>query len=295
MKQDETLCLSVDHVRYPAETVEHANWFIFVGTRSDGSEVPCKGNMAWRPRPKERLKLTGIWTTYQGKREFSFKQAALDLPTDSRGLLHYVCELASGVGQALEIQIWEKRGEDWTNIREGEIPRLNGRVYDNLIRAIERAEGDRAKGAAIAELLKAGCSINMANAAYELWGSDTLGVVMSNPYRLAELPNYGFTNVDGDIRVYYGIGDSDERRIRSAVVYVLRQITSNGSTLVPWDVLQSTCISKLGGYQNLVVQAVKDMFSEGTLRGFKTSRSIALASDYKNESTIWEFISQEAI
>lgn len=295
MKQDETLNISVEHVRYPAETVEQANWFIFVGTRSDGGEVLCKGNMAWRPRPQERLKLTGKWGTYQGKREFSFKQAALDLPTDSRGLLHYVCELASGIGQALEIQIWEKRGEDWTSIEEGEIPRLTGRVYDNLIKAIERAEGDRAKGAAIAELLSAGCSINMANAAYELWGEDTLGVVMSNPYRLAELPSYGFTHVDGQIRIHYGIGDSDDRRIRAAVIYVLRQITSSGSTLVEWEVLHSTCIAKLGGYQKLIVQAVSDMFEEGTLKGFKSSRSVALASDYRNESTIWEFISKEAI
>lgn len=135
----------------------------------------------------------------------------------------------------------------------------------------------------------------MASAAYELWGGDTIGVVMSNPYRLAELPNYGFSHVDGAIRVHYGIGDADPRRIRAAVVYVLRQITSSGSTLVTWDALHAACIAKLGGYHSLIVEAVREMFQEGTLKGFKSSRSVALASDFRNESTIWEYINQEAV
>jgi exodeoxyribonuclease V alpha subunit len=281
------LNVTIERVLYPSETAE-SRWFILLAAR-DGSDVVCKGNIAWRPRPKERLRLIGEWSTYQGKREFKFTEAALDLPTDARGMLHYVCEIASGVGDAMESQIWDLKGEAWATIKDGELPRLRGKIYQNLMEAIERAEADREKGIAIAELLKAGATINMANAAWELWGSDTMGVVMSDPYRLADLPNYGFAHVDGAIRLHYGIGDNDPRRIKAAVIYTLKQITSGGSTLVKWDELLSQAMGKLGGYSDLICAAVSEMFSDGTLKGFKGVRGVALASDFRNESIIWEY------
>lgn len=281
----ETLTVIVNRVCYPAETVEGASWFIL-----DTDQGTCKGNMPWRPKPKERLKLEGDYSVYQGKREFKFKSAQLDLPTDSRGLLRYVCELASGVGEALEMQIWELKGEAWSEIEEGEVPRLKGKSYDNFIKAIEIAEGDRAKGETIAQLMSAGCTINMANAAYEKWEKNTMGVVSSDPYRLAELPKYGFGDVDNKIRYHFGIEDGDPRRIRAAVIYVLRQITQGGSTLVNWDELFSACIKHLDGFNDLILQSVSSMFKEGTLRGFKSSRAIALASDCRNETIIWDYI-----
>jgi hypothetical protein len=293
MSDEKSLAVTVERVPYPPAHVENQDWFILV-CRDGPNEVVAKGKMGWRPQPKERLKLFGKWSTYQGKREFKFDSAALDIPTDARGMLHYVCELASGVGAALEQQIWDLKGEDWATIEEGELPRFKGKVFSNFADAVSRAEADRTKGAAIAQLLAAGASMNMAAAAWEQWQQDTLGVVASNPYRLAELPNYGFADVDNRIRQHYGIGDSDMRRIRAAVVYVLRQITSGGSTVVNWDVLNKSCLEKLGGYQELITQAVREMFGEGTLKGFQRSRGISLASDFRNEQTIWNFINTPA-
>jgi exodeoxyribonuclease V alpha subunit len=282
----ETLNVVVERVLYPPETTEGANWFI-IATSDHGV---CKSTMGWRPRTGERLKLSGKYSAYQGKREFKFVEAELDIPTDSRGMLHYVCEMASGVGSTMEEAIWQKRGEDWAQIEEFEVPRLQGRVYQAFVESIERAESDRAKGAAIAQLLAAGCTMNMASAAYETWKESTLGVVSSNPYRLAELPGYGFSHVDTSVRLHYGITDGDPRRIKAAIIYVLRQMTQSGSTLVPWQKLNSECLAKLGGYGQMIRDCVGEMFQEGTLKGFKSSRSLALASDHKNESMIWDYI-----
>jgi exodeoxyribonuclease V alpha subunit len=285
-----TIPIEVERVLYPAETVEGARWFILSCRDEKGVEIICKGDMPWRPRPKEPLRLTGEYTVYQGKRQFKFKEAMLNMPTDSRGLLRYVCELAKGVGPALEALIWEARGDTWAAIQDGEIPRLSGKVYHSLMEALEVAEADRKKSATIAELMRAGCSVKMATAAFEQWSGNALGVVVSDPYRLAELPNYGFSDVDGDIRLFYGISDDDPRRIRAAVVYVLRQITGSGSTVVRWEHLHAACIEKLGGFAKLIVEQVRLMFGEGTLRGFEKSRNVSLAKDYKNELTIWEFL-----
>lgn len=281
------LKVKVKRVMYPAETVADADWFII-----DTTHGCCKGNMSWRPHVGERLILTGKYTEYQGQRQFAFTEAALDVPTDSRGLLHYVCEMASGVGSTMESDIWARYEEDWPNVEEGALPRFSGKVFDNFQKAMELAESDRTKGKVIAELLSAGATMNMATAAYERWEKETMGVVTSNPYRLAELKGYGFQDVDKSIREYFGILDNDPRRIRAAVLYVLRQITNSGSTLVKWDALNSECLAKLGGFQDLIIEAVRLMFEEGTLRGFEGSKSISLASDYYNETTIWEYISE---
>lgn len=284
---EQELKVSVERVLFPAETEKNADWFIL-----KTSQGICKGSMSWRPRQKERLKLVGKYGEYQGNREFKFVTAALDIPTDLRGMLHYVCEMASGVGTTMEQQIWDKYGEDWANIKENDIPRLSGKIFDNFTTAIEFAEQDRFKGEVIASLLKAGCTMNMASAAYEKWQKSTMGVVSSNPYRLAELPNYGFNDVDDKIRHHFGIKDDDPKRIRAAIIYVLRQITNGGSTLVKWESLNTACISKLSGFKDLILLTVSSMFEEGTLKGFKGSRSVALAKDYDNESLIWNFINQ---
>jgi len=285
-----TLDIEVERVLYPPETTDGARWFILAALDAQRNSITCKGDMPWRPRPQERLRLTGSYTVYQGKRQFKFSEAMLNLPTDARGMLHYVCSLAKGVGAAMEDAIWQARGADWPDIEEGEIPRLAGKVYHSLMQAIELAESDRRKSLTIAELMRAGCTVNMATAAFELWGGNALGVVKDDPYRLAELPHYGFADVDGDIRIHYGITDDDPRRIRAAVVYVLRQLTGSGSTVVHWEQLHSACIAKLGGFGTLIVEQVRAMFAEGTLRGFERSRNVSLASDYKNELTIWEFL-----
>lgn len=293
----EELRITVDRVCYPPESTEGAKWFIIAATvklpedsEQDEMSVTVKGEMGWRPKPQERLKLSGKWATYQGKREFKFASATLDLPTDSRGLLHYVCEMASGVGASMEAQIWDLMGERWADIQERALPRLSGRVYQNFMEAIERAEADREKGAAIAQLLAAGATMNLATAAWEMWGDATLGKVASDPYCLAHLRNFGFADVDGRIRVHYGIGDSDPRRIRAAIVYVLKQITDGGSTLVTWDALNKACLAKLGGYQALITAAVREMFEEGTLIGFREVGCLALARDHANERLIWDFL-----
>lgn len=290
MSGPDTLEVEVERVLYPSEVAEGARWFILSAYDPNRCNIVCKGEMAWRPRVGERLKLTGKWTEYQGKRQFAFGEAMLNIPTDSRGLLQYVCSMARGVGPALEQAIWDKCGKDWPKAKEGEVPRLNPRAHASLMEAIETAEQERDKSRIISELIKAGATINMASGAFELWGRSTMGIVKANPYRLAELPHYGFADVDGAIRRHYGIEDADPRRIRSAIIYVLRQLTGSGSTVVHWEQLHAACIDKLHGYSSLIVEQVREMFVEGTLKGFEASRNVALAGDYKNELTIWEFL-----
>jgi hypothetical protein len=49
----------------------------------------------------------------------------------------------------------------------------------------------------------------------------------------------------------------------------------------------------LGGCSRLITDCTKEMFADGTLKGFAESQGIALAKDYRDEMDIWEFVNGE--
>lgn len=280
-----SLNIIVNRVAYPAATADPDAWYILITDHG-----PCKGRMAWRPQENEQLILEGEWATYKGEREFAFKSARLDVPTESRDQLHYVCMRTSGLGAAAEQLIWEKAGVAWQEIKDGEVPRLHGRVYTNFRLQMEALREKSEEVKAIAALMAKGATSNMATAAWEMWKEETLGVVNADCYRLAELSGYGFKDVDREIRRNYGIVDDDKRRIRAAVVYSLRRLTDPGDTVVDWEQLFSQTIGLLGGYADMISECTSELFQEGTLKAFEGIQSVSLATDWKAETAIWDFI-----
>jgi hypothetical protein len=246
--------------------------------------------MAWRPQDGEALVLDGEWTTYKGEREFAFKQARLDVPTNPRDQLHYVCTRTPGLGPAAEALIWTHAGVAWQEIPDGAVPRLNGRVYQEFRLQLEALREKAEEAAVVATLMGKGATQAMAQAAWAQWKVETLGVVNADPYRLAELAGYGFRDVDNKIRQAYGIGDADKRRIRAAVIYSLRKLTDAGDTVVQWEALFAQTIGMLGGYADLIGDCTADLFEEGTVKAFPKSEGVSLAGDWKAETAIWDYV-----
>ena len=282
------LSTTVIRVAYPPSTDRDADWFILI--TSSGT---CKGKMAWRPQEKEALILDGEWATYHGEREFKFSTARLNIPSNPRDQLHYVCTRTNGLGPAAEELIWAKYGEAWQDVKSGDVPRLSGKVYERFRLQVETLIEKSEEARVVAALMGKGATINMAQAAWEMWKLETLGVVNANPYRLAELAGYGFRDVDGKIRRAYGIVDDDERRIKSAVVYALRRLTDGGDTVVAWDDLYVQAAGLLRGHEGLITACTKALFEEGTLKAFAESGGVALASDWRAECAIWEWVNND--
>jgi len=282
-----TLSVTVQRVAYPPATSE-SDWYILI---TDAGAA--KGKMAWRPQDGEALILEGEYATYKGEREFTFKSARLNVPTDPRDQLHYVCARTPGMGAAMEQLIWDAAGADWMNVQPGAVARLNGKVYANFQLQLESLREKSEESAVGAALMGRGATMNMACAAWEAWKAETLGVVNADPYRLAELPNYGFRDVDTKIRQAYGITDADKRRIRAAVVYALRRLTDAGDTLVTWASLFQQACGLLGGYEDLISDCTSELFAEGVLKAFAESEGVALAADFRAESDIWDFVNNK--
>jgi hypothetical protein len=284
------LNVTISKVAYPPATSD-TDWYILITSRNGA----CKGKMAWRPKEGDTLALDGEWSTYRGQREFAFKSASLDVPTNAKDQLHYVCTRTVGLGPAMESLIWSAAGDDWPNIEPGQVPRMTGKIFEEFKLQVGSLESDQEHVKTVAWLMGKGATMNMASAAWEKWEAEAIGVVSDDCYRLSELGGYGFHDVDKVIRVSFEIGDDDDRRIRACVVYSLRRLTDNGSTIVTWEDLLKKACGTLGGYDALVVEATKVLFAEQALKGFSDSQSVSLSADFYAERDILMYVDNEVI
>lgn len=282
------LNVKVERVAYPKEGMD-GEWYILV---TDQGTV--KGKLSWRPLPEERLALNGKWDVYRGIKEFKFTEGWHDLPIGARNELRYACELTKGIGPALQDAIWEAKGEAWREVQAGEVRRLDGEVYNNFRMTIETLTREKEKADAVAWLMSKACTRNMGERAFETWKEKTISVVNGNPYRLAELPNYSFKDVDGGVRQAFGIGETDYRRVRAAVVYFMRQLTNGGGTSVAWWILEAKITQATGLVAEITSAVVTAMFEEGALIPFHDSHTMALREHYDNELTVWRFATGRA-
>jgi hypothetical protein len=278
------LTVKVTRVAYPPATSE-STWFILVTDRG-----ACKGKMLWRPSERDELILTGEWTVYKGEKEFAFSEARISVPTNPRDMLRYVCERTCGIGPAMQEAIWSVAGSNWENVQENAVPKLKGKLYENFKLQIEGLRNKSEEAQVVATLVGKGCTANMAAKAWAQWGKQTLGVVNSDCYRLAELEGYSFRDVDNRVRREYGIGDDDKRRIRAAVVYAIRRLSDAGDTVVLWSELYSQATGLLGGYADEIANCTAELFEEGTLKAFPKSEGVSLAADWDAENAIWDMI-----
>ena len=284
-----TLAVTVTRVAYPPATSDPDSWYILVT-----SAGCCKGKMAYRPQEGDALILDGEWSVYHGEREFAFKSARIDVPTNPRDMLRYVVSRTTGLGPAAETLLWEKAGADWPNVAENAVPRLRGLVYAEFKLQIEGLSQKTEEARVVAALMGKGATANLAAKAWAQWGNETLGVVQADCYRLAELENYSYRDVDKEIRKHYGITDADPRRISAAVVYALRRLTDAGDTVVSWGDLFQQSTGLLGGYADEIAACTCELFENGTLKAFPKSEGVSLKADWDAEHCIWEFVTKRA-
>ncbi|MFR2747761.1 MAG: AAA family ATPase, partial [Roseburia hominis] len=82
-----------------------------------------------------------------------------------------------------------------------------------------------------------GITINLAVKVYQQYGQEVYGIIRENPYRLADdIEGVGFRTAD-EIAVRVGIRMDSDFRIRSGILYVLLQASTEGHTYLPEEEL----------------------------------------------------------
>lgn len=254
-----------------------------------------KGMLKWAPAEGNLLILSGEHAAYQGEKHFQFKTAKISVPVNPLAQLKYVCERAKGIGPELTASIWEARGEDWRNLKRGEIKGMRDATYNYFKEQIKAFKADKEKAETISYLEGKGASTALASAAWEVWQANAVGIVNSNCYQLSALANFGFNDVDNKIRQNFGIGDEDPRRIRAATIYAIKQLVKNGSTVVNWFVHEARIRELLPEVAPLLItDSVMDMVKRGEIKAFPKYQVGALAGDYTAELCIYNFVKQSA-
>lgn len=293
MKTDERIEISakVESVVFPkadATPPSQDNSRRFYIVKCDIGTV--KGFLSHTPKRGETFLLDGSWaiSKFNGRPEFEFVHASVRVPSDERAVLHYACEMTKDFGPALEKRIWDALGTEWRKLTT-DIQGVTETRLSAFLDTIRFIDTNGALAQTVAWLVSIGCTVKMAEAAFEKWGAETTMRVNDNPYVLAQLPHYGFREIDTHIKQHFNISKNDERRVRSAIIYAVGMRTQS-DTVVDWRDVFAAVLASIDSDKKAVVSACKRMFADGTLIPFPDGLLIAKRRDYECESEIIRFV-----
>lgn len=141
-----------------------------------------------------------------------------------------------GIGESLAARIVKKFGDKTYEIMEREPERLaeikgisERKAREIAIQVYEKRDTRNA----MSFLQEYGISNTMAVRIYEKYGNEIYTILKENPYRLAEdISGIGFKSAD-EIAKKSGIVADSEFRIRSGLIYTLRQANAEGHMYLP--------------------------------------------------------------
>ena len=177
----------------------------------------------------------------------SFEEKA---PEDEIAIERYLGSGAiKGIGLALAARIVRRFKKDTFRIIEEEPERLAEVKGISERKAMEIADQVNAKKdlrQAMIFLQQYGISTTLAVKIYNYYGSRIYSVLKENPYQMAEdIEGVGFKTAD-EIASRIGIRTDSDFRIRSGILYVLLQATSEGHTYLPMTELTIRTSQLLG-------------------------------------------------
>lgn len=254
----------------------------------------CKGKLDHLPKVGETLVLDGKWelSQYNGQSEFVFFHSKTFVPVDKRSLLRYACELTPGFGPAMEERIWAECGELWEGLSlSHDIRGLTPSKLEAFQKTVDFLQLNQDRAKAVAWLTKIGLTLKMAEAAFVKWGGNTVSHVENDPYILATLPNYGFSDADTHIRNHFQIERNDSRRVTAALKYYIAQL-SQEDTAVKWDDILAKVTSAIDSDPQLISDTCRAMFASGSLVAFPRSERITSVRDFTNEAAIYKFANE---
>ncbi|MDB4403249.1 hypothetical protein N9204_00275 [bacterium] len=253
------------------------------------NDCTIKGVIPWEVKENDRVKINGDKkrSDYNGAIEIAFTECQIDIPEDSRALLAYAVSQTKGLGASKEEAIWAKYGKEWKTVKTLEIKGINDDIQWAWTDTLSRLKHQAGMTQGMAFLISHGCTQNMSEQAWKLWEENTVSTVQADPYALADLPRYGFVQIDSAIRRSFGIEDTDDRRRDAATLYAIKKNGDSGNTAIekgnvadlirdmgiPLDEAELTaCFERL--------TFAKKIYDGG---GF-----VCLLTDWENENAIWE-------
>lgn len=279
----------IKHIRYKSEPTKYGSYYI---AETDHGIV--KGRSPIELTENMNVRLDGNWqiSKFNGQKEFLFHSIVPCLPVSSKARFWYACSITKGIGEMLSRKIWEAIGESWEDSDLDGIPGIGRETRSAWAVTLQEIHNQAERAEAFAWMMDAGLTANMAAAAWNAWDKNAAGIIDQNPYRLVELPNYGFKAADQLVQnsKHWDIGELDPRRIKAAILYILEENSGNGNTAMKYGM----CLAKT---EDICKGINAEQFHHACAddpaiilinrEWGEDATSIGREKDYENETIIW--------
>jgi exodeoxyribonuclease V alpha subunit len=211
----------------------------------------------------ETAEFTGKWVDDSRYGiQMRVERARPTIPTTEQGITRYLASgIVPGIGPKTAEKIVNHFGAETINIlnqepgRLSEVPRLKASLAEKL--AAAWAENFETRQVMI-YLQSYGVSSRMASRIFEEYKGETIERVQENPYTLAEdVFGIGFIRADG-IALNMGTPRNAPARLESGLSYVLGQLSNEGHTYAPREMLIEKACELLQVEDRAEVEAALD-------------------------------------
>lgn len=233
----EKLAGYVEHIIYRNAD----NGYTVLNLASGEEEITCVGIFS-AIAEGENIEASGDYTDHPtyGK-QFKVESFEEKAPEDEEAIERYLGSGAiRGIGLALAARIVRRFKADTFRIIEEEPERLaevKGISERKAMEIADQVNEKRDLRQAMIFLQQYGITMNLAVKVYQQYGQEVYGIIRENPYRLADdIEGVGFRTAD-EIAVRVGIRMDSDFRIRSGILYVLLQASTEGHTYLPEEEL----------------------------------------------------------
>ncbi len=250
----------VDHIIF--ENRENG-YTVLLLTDSDQQEIVCVGTIPGIDTGMS-LELYGEYTEHPTYgMQFKVTRFEEITPQDTLAITRYLASGAiKGVGEKMAVRIVERFGSDTFRIMENEPERLaeikgiSLRIAQEIGSQVYEKKELRQ---AFIFLQKYGISNNLAVKIYDRYRDQMYGIMMENPYRIAEdIPRVGFRTAD-EIASKMGINIDSEYRIRCGTLYTMQCAAQDGHVFLPMDVLLKKASEILGVAEENIYPLVRNL------------------------------------
>lgn len=233
----EKLAGYVEHIIYRNAD----NGYTVLNLVSGEAEITCVGIFS-AIAEGENIEASGDYTDHPtyGK-QFKVESFEEKAPEDEEAIERYLGSGAiRGIGLALAARIVRRFKADTFRIIEEEPERLaevKGISERKAMEIADQVNEKRDLRQAMIFLQQYGITMNLAVKVYQQYGQEVYGIIRENPYRLADdIEGVGFRTAD-EIAVRVGIRMDSDFRIRSGILYVLLQASTEGHIYLPEEEL----------------------------------------------------------
>jgi len=221
--------------------------------------------------PGEYLRLSGKWVNHP-KHGLQFQSEICEQaqPATVAGIRRYLGSgLIKGIGPRLAERIVARFGAQTLEVIEQqpqrlkEVPDIGAKRTGLIARAWE--EQKQVKEIMLF-LHGHGVSTNLAVKIYKQYGDQALGVVQSDPYRLArDIYGVGFKTADS-IAQALGLPSDHPSRVEAGLVYALQEMSDEGHVYVPATELSGKAVELLGVPDGLLPPALERLARDGRIQ-----------------------------